>query len=99
MSNNTSKIENLVTAAKRWASFQEEDSQIDQQTDTMLYAEAHRAEQELLEAIQALPDATAVTDNQKLVADLKDAVRTLWDGCDTHRHYDDHIRKLLSTPV
>lgn len=44
----------LIEAAKTWAVFQEEDSQLDQQTDTQLYGAAEAARWALLEAVGAL---------------------------------------------
>lgn len=45
------KVYVVVEAAIKWYAFQNEDSQLDQQTDTMLYAEAHAAKQRLIDAI------------------------------------------------
>ena len=48
------KVYNVIEAAIKWHAFQQEDSQLDQQTDTTLYAEAHAAEQTLIAAIGEL---------------------------------------------
>ena len=48
------KIERLVRAAKRWATFQEGDSLLDQATDDRLRDEAIEARETLLDAIGEL---------------------------------------------
>jgi hypothetical protein len=48
------KVYNVIEAAIKWYAFQNEDSQLDQQTDTMLYAEAHAVERALIDAIGEL---------------------------------------------
>lgn len=48
------KVYTVIEAAIKWHAFQNEDSQLDQQTDTMLYAEAQRAKQHLIDAIGEL---------------------------------------------
>lgn len=50
------QIQRLVTAAKRWATFQEGDSLEDQKTDSRLQGEAIEARERLLQVIDELPE-------------------------------------------